>query len=109
MMSLVQLAVFAFFVKRVHDCGAAGWAGALAQVFGWSLLSGFLAVLLMFFGGYALTIAAGQALLRATFGTLPSTKKERFQTKDTGPLESAFGAVTVVLQVLLMLWFTRCA
>jgi hypothetical protein len=108
MMNLVQLAVFAFFVKRVHDCGVAGWVGAMARVFGWSLLSGFLAGVIALFGALALAIIVGRVINPRTARSVPGPFKAGSLELE-GPWRFAAGAVVVVLQVLLMLLFTRCA
>lgn len=122
MMNLVQLAVFAFFVKRVHDCGVSGWVGAMARVFGWSLLSGLLGGLITMFGALALAIIVGRVIKPVVFkrattkspavtvarGSLQGPFKAG-SLELTGPWRFAAGAVTVAVQVLLMLLFTRCA
>jgi hypothetical protein len=138
-MKVVQIPVFAFFAKRVHDCGAAGWGGALAQVFGWTLLSGFLAMLLTMLlalvAGLVVAVVAGRLMRSATKKKTPATaatrpslgvtrpslgvtrkiKKSPIILFNAGSLELAepyafaSQAVILVVQVLLLLRFTRCA
>jgi hypothetical protein len=127
-MKVVQIPVFAFFAKRVHDCGAAGWGGALAQVFGWTLLSGFLAMLLTMLlalvAGLVVAVVAGRLMRSATKKKTPATpslgvtrkiKKSPIILFNAGslklaePYAFASQAVILVVQVLLLLRFTRCA
>jgi hypothetical protein len=115
MMNLAQLAVFAFFVKRVHDCGAAGWGGAVARVFGWTLLSGFLAVLLVLFAGLALAAVVGRAVIASRKSGAPASAGALGRVFKAGTLDLAepyalgVQALILVAQVLLLLRFTRCA
>lgn len=118
MMNLAQLAVFAFFVKRVHDCGAAGWGGAVARVFGWTLLSGFLAVLLVLFAGLALAAVVGRAVIASRKSGAPASagaSRALGRVFKAGTLDLAepyalgVQALILVAQVLLLLRFTRCA
>ena len=119
-MKLAQIAVFAFFVKRVHDCGAAGWVGAFAQVFGWTLLSGFLAMLLTMLlalvAGLVVAVVAGRFMKAAATPATAARRKIKSPTLfKSGSLELAepyafaSQAVILVVQVLLLLRFTRCA
>jgi ABC-type nitrate/sulfonate/bicarbonate transport system permease component len=121
-MNLVQIAVFAFFVKRVHDCGAAGWVGASAQAFGWTLLSGFLALFFTMFVGFALAMLARRVVERVVETSFKAKKPVPplaasvaaelmpLAFFNPGPRVKFVGAfVLIVVQVLLLLRFTRCA
>ena len=114
MLNLVQLAVLAFFSKRIHDCGLSGWVGAVAKAFGWSALAGILSGLLMMAATMVLFALVGFVFKRAITTPTRSPAARSAAAKVTkpgtldlsGPLSSL---VFVVLQVLLLLRFTRCA
>ena len=115
--NLVQLAVLAFFSKRIHDCGLSGWVGAVAKAFGWSALAGILSGLLTMAATMVLFALVGFVFKRAITTRSPAARSAAakvlsLQVTKPGTLELSgplWSLVFVVLQVLLLLRFTRCA
>ena len=122
MLNLVQLAVLAFFSKRIHDCGLSGWVGAVAKAFGWSVLAGILSgvltmaatmvlfALVGFVFKRAITTPTRSPAARSAAAKVLSLQVTKPGTLElSGPPKFAGSLVFVVLQVLLLLRFTRCA